>query len=718
MNHITKATFLGMLLFTGVANAVGTTPARYPISPDLDRLTVLESRKMTDNISLQVIRDSKGRIFRQRVANGESPKPLPSSPLRTSGNNQGTVFYEGFEGYQTSYGINWIPEDWTEINSPHHVPTPEALSHNVNNSWYVYFTSDMFQAISPDGECEAFIHFPYDGGYGSSDDASDEWLVSPSIEIGDNQTLSFLHQGDTFAIYSYDWNTGKFDRSRPVCNMLAMLSEDDGENWTEIWNFAENELQDKTDDYLYSHPLEYVERRVSLSPWAGKTVKIAFRYICDGGGWEGCSMMIDGVKVYSNTTSDPGTDPDWTYLGEGSMADGWIIPALTGYPGTFYDPADYVFTVEISQNKSNPGLYKLHSPYTSEAFPFLNLNGNSEPYDIIIDATDPQFVLVAPQISGFEHNSPGALAARYAAPYYISCAGQYFYDEGNSPEDITAYGYNSTFDVENGRIVINTPQYGHMEDGELDMGYACSNTENYPTVITLPFSEPAPQWESIGMGTFEDGFLCPGFFGDPALYRWEVEFLAKSDEPGVYMIKNPYITPTSPFYAINAVNDGDVLIKVDASNPDFVYIEPQGTGFYSSFQGDYSEFYIGNIAGMYYLWGNSKELIETVLTGEDVDTMTDDIITVHTPLFGSDPYDGFGYNWIDAEGQPIIYAAKLYLPSAEQPGPEVGVNDVEVTDSAQPVYYDLQGVEISAPRAGQIVIVKRGDKATREIFRK
>ena len=50
MNHITKATLLGTMLLTGVATSVGATPARYAISPDLDRLTILESRKMTDNI--------------------------------------------------------------------------------------------------------------------------------------------------------------------------------------------------------------------------------------------------------------------------------------------------------------------------------------------------------------------------------------------------------------------------------------------------------------------------------------------------------------------------------------------------------------------------------------------------------------------------------------------------------------------------------------------
>ncbi len=48
----------------------------------------------------------------------------------------------------------------------------------------------------------------------------------------------------------------------------------------------------------------------------------------------------------------------------------------------------------------------------------------------------------------------------------------------------------------------------------------------------------------------------------------------------------------------------------------------------------------------------------------------------------------------------------------------VGVDEIANAEEVAPKYYNLQGVEISSPKAGEIVIVRRGDKATREFFRK
>lgn len=48
----------------------------------------------------------------------------------------------------------------------------------------------------------------------------------------------------------------------------------------------------------------------------------------------------------------------------------------------------------------------------------------------------------------------------------------------------------------------------------------------------------------------------------------------------------------------------------------------------------------------------------------------------------------------------------------------VGVDEIAGTEAEAPRYYNLQGVEITSPKAGQIVIVRKGEKTTREIFRK
>ncbi len=714
MKHYSTV-FLGLASVLCAGSALAATPVKVEGVPGLETLTVLDKQELPDGMSLQTLRDSRGRIFRQRVGKGQAPKPLAESPLKAGRKAPANVtFYEGFEGYRDIYGLNWIPEGWTKINTEAHVPTPEAISHNINNSWYVYYSSDFYQEMTSDGESEAFIHFPYAGGYGSSDAAADEWLVSPSIALGENEVLDFLHQGDTFSVWPFNWSTWEFDFDQLDCNMKVMITTDDGQTWSEIWDYADT-LRDKSFDYLYDTEMAYGQYEVSLADYANQTVKIAFRYL-NVGGRAGNSMMVDGVTV-KNAGMAP--EEGWNYLGMGMMADGWVIPALTEEVNTFYNPEDYVFQVAISESTEKPGLYKLHSPYTSALFPFVNLNGNTEPYDILIDASDPEFVLVANQISGFDHNNPGSKAQRYAAPYYISNQAQYFLDDGNSRDAIISYGYNSTFDAEKGRIVINYPCYGHETANGLDMGYSCSGTDSYPCVITLPAGEPIAEWESIGFGTFEDGFITPGYFGNPADYRWQVEFFAKSDEPGVYMMKNPYTSPASLLYDYNMVEPTDVMIKIDASNPDFVYITPQYTGFAETDYDGLFTYYIGNLFGQYYAAGYPKDYLEAYLSDDPqwVDTMTDDVITINTPLFGSDATGGFGYQWQDGNGNLIEWPAKIYLPTAEQPG-TVGVKEVNASASSaegETQYFNLQGQRLSTRPARGAWIEINGSKAEKKI---
>ena len=117
------------------------------------------------------------------------------------------TFYEGFEDYDTSMGLNWIPEGWSKVCTDAHKPTLEMLARNVNNTWYVYESSEFMQEMTPDGWNEAFIHFGFtDDERGSSNAAQDEWLITPEISLGANEELSFYLQCDYSTVYEWDWN--------------------------------------------------------------------------------------------------------------------------------------------------------------------------------------------------------------------------------------------------------------------------------------------------------------------------------------------------------------------------------------------------------------------------------------------------------------------------------------------------------------------------------
>ena len=120
---------------------------------------------------------------------------------------QHVTFYESFEDYKESYGLNWIPEGWSKICTDAHKPTEESLSHNVNNTWYATVSFDYGPLLekTPDGENEMFIHFGYeDIEKGSSNAPQDEWLISPEFAIGDNEELSFYLESDYSYVYLWD----------------------------------------------------------------------------------------------------------------------------------------------------------------------------------------------------------------------------------------------------------------------------------------------------------------------------------------------------------------------------------------------------------------------------------------------------------------------------------------------------------------------------------
>lgn len=222
----------------------------------------------------------------------------PADPDPADGRER--TFYESFEGYQETYGMNWIPEGWSQINTAENIPTAEMLSHNVNNTWYGCMSSSMFQEYTPDGDKEMFIHFAYDGDWCTPVN-QDEWLVTPVIRLTEKEELHFLLQADFFSVYDwvndYDFSAGIF-RERNVINTLkVMVTSDGGNSWNELWDLERDVVSPLSDAECYTaSDLRYRLYDVYLSDYAGKDVKIAFRYVRTGERG-GNSMILDRVVV-------------------------------------------------------------------------------------------------------------------------------------------------------------------------------------------------------------------------------------------------------------------------------------------------------------------------------------------------------------------------------------------------------------------------------------
>lgn len=226
------------------------------------------------------------------------------------------------------------------------------------------------------------------------------------------------------------------------------------------------------------------------------------------------------------------------------------------------------------------------------------------------------------------------------------------------------------------------------------------------------------EWTSCGKGKFQDGYVYPLSTGQ-VLDAYDVEVLKKNGEENVYLIKNPYGVGT-PYADYNdGVNDTG-YIYIDASNEGFVFVRPLiYSGYFDGTEkGGWEGFmYMSNDEGvMYYLDESSIEDIQDTFDYyEDLEPSsivkdgTNVTINIRNGALASN-CDIYTYAaFTNTSGNLIPCESTLVFDEA------AGVNNIIEDANAPARYFNLQGVEIANPEAGQIVIVKNGNKASKTI---
>ncbi len=289
-----------------------------------DAVEVLQSRNLANGVTQQEVKNEKGQLYRRYVGEN-APKGVKSNADATSSDNATQLFYESFEGFATEgKDLNWIPSTWSKKIAPGNEPTAEMISHNINNSWYCYYTGDgNFTPKSTDGECDAFIHYGYENKqYGVKPVAQDEWLITPTIQMKESgeHYLDFLLAASYFDCYDvsndWDWTTMAFSKRVKVNTMKVMASTDGGETWQQEFDLVDDVLASLTDRQCYDTEFTtYLRYQVNVSELAGKNVKFAFRYVRNEGDWVGNSMAVDAVKVlHKEASSVNDVKKDYTFV--------------------------------------------------------------------------------------------------------------------------------------------------------------------------------------------------------------------------------------------------------------------------------------------------------------------------------------------------------------------------------------------------------------------
>lgn len=232
------------------------------------------------------------------------------------------------------------------------------------------------------------------------------------------------------------------------------------------------------------------------------------------------------------------------------------------------------------------------------------------------------------------------------------------------------------------------------------------------------FQYDASEWADCSNASLEDGwFKALDGVGFPA---YNVACKKNIANPNEILLVNPYGTNT-PYASKNSTAGKEGYILLNIEDPDCVLVQP-----YTNCQMNLSMWYeIDALANpifatskegwLYYVEGWTIDEIkeDAEAFGDPMSTMTEDgvVTIVNARVQGDGGVYTAAQQWEAEGGIPIEMISTIKLPADA-----LGINGVinDATD-APARYFNLQGIEIANPEAGEVVIVKKGNETFKTI---
>lgn len=404
--------------------------------------------------------------------------------------NRPSTFYEGFEGRGTDSDFsshldnNYLPQGWTEISKVGHKNYPEVSEDGWDCTWRTLPSNGLFGNAFK-GNCYANVK----NIYGADPSESDEWLITPSITVQDNDVLYFYVAYNAYFTLRPDQNdgwkpTGKFNP------LDVMISTDNGETWSDpLWSTYDDAMS-KTPEELFDISMDthwydkFSPVFIDLDKYYGKTIKVAFRYY----GKKGTPVSIDDVTVGIPY-------PEANY----SLPEGYFMPALMSSMAPEATPLAYASAGNADTWVNNSILCRTYE------WTYTNASGsavNSEIKDLVTPEYPAGTQTDFPVLNAFYGqnqsgewsmvNNPSAYAKGlgFQTPkiqYGGNIAGEATDIEGTKA--LRGVGTYNIYDPDLGKIVFSTEAVGISADIETRW----YNIVNDGTLLTWDFLQ--------GMGT-------------------------------------------------------------------------------------------------------------------------------------------------------------------------------------------------------------------------
>ena len=315
--------------------------------------------------------------------------------------------------------------------------------------------------------------------------------------------------------------------------------------------------------------------------------------------------------------------------------------------------------------------------------------------------------------------SPKTHSLRFGRRFICQDGDLYIYQEpfsydteGAKIEKKTVFGYYSEYEraiIFDDNLGVAITAYGDRAGTDFKGYYDMVDL----TVALLPQPD---QWKSIGMATFTDGWLVPAF-GDSAMENtYQVPAEQNVENENIYRLVNPY--KYGPLAETNTC-EKDGYIVFDVTDPGHVVFKLADAGYSNPERRCSSLFVFNHMGSLVFInpYYTKEEIIKEFGGEFAVTTFSGGVVNFDST--SSTPDVSFALQdvanrpriWKDAEGKNVNATSAIILPGAT----EAAIRAMGLESDENVEYYTPQGLRISNPEPGQIVIRRQGSIVTKEI---
>lgn len=235
-----------------------------------------ETVEVTGDITLDIELQEAVRQPFSLTGNIEHDVFTGKNDVTLTWNKEKPAFFDDFEGHpdwSISFG------DWTGIDNDKQAAAILAGSYN-NRGALQYATIVNPLTVVPTWWYEYPVLRPYSGNQyvgfvrTNSGEANDDWLISPTITVGNDNILRFMAKAAD--VYAERFQVGITTVENPTADDFTIIS---------AGNYETVEYE------------EWVAKEYDLSAYAGQAVKIAIHYIANANRYGAFMLMVDDFYV-------------------------------------------------------------------------------------------------------------------------------------------------------------------------------------------------------------------------------------------------------------------------------------------------------------------------------------------------------------------------------------------------------------------------------------